>query len=114
VFRWGIRATVFDAIYFLIRSLFSLVFGLDFGVFTPGVCAFGIGFFTHEVCAFRMALSIMTLCIGSGRIHSIGSITLGSGILLIGASVCAGLAVSSKVTRRGSVGTVGSSGIWSC
>ena len=113
MFLWGIRAIVFDAIYFLIRSLLSLVFGLDFGVFTPGVCEFGIGVFTLGVFAFRMALSIMTLCIGSGRVHSVGSITLGSGASLIGASVCAGLVVSSKITRRGSVGTVGSSGIWS-
>jgi hypothetical protein len=92
------RAIVFCVMYFLILSLLSLLFGLDFDFSTLGVDA------------FRMALSIVTLCIGSGRIRSVGFVTLGGGISFIGSSICAGLVVSSKVTCRGAVGTMGSSG----
>ena len=92
------RAIDFVARYLLICSLLLLLFRLDFGYSTLGVCTFG------------MVLSIMTLCIGLGCLRSVNSITLGSGISVIGASVCGGLVVLSKVTRSGSVGTVGSSG----
>ena len=57
-----------------------------------------------------MTLSIMTLCLGSGRVCSVGSITLGRGSM-VGSSFCGGLVVSSKVTRRGSVGMACNSGI---
>ena len=60
-----------------------------------------------------MALSILTLCIGSGCLRFVSSITLGSGISVFGTSVCGGLVVSSKVTLRGSVGMVRNSGIGS-
>ena len=60
-----------------------------------------------------MALSILTLCIGLGCVRSVGSIALGSGILVFGTSFCGGLIVSLKVTCRGSVGMVRSSGIGS-
>ena len=95
------RAIDFVARYLLICSLLLLLFRLDFGFSTLGVCTFG------------MVLSIMTLCIGLGRLRSVNSITLGSGISVIGASVCGGLVVLSKVTRSGSVDTVGSSGVGS-
>jgi hypothetical protein len=49
----------------------------------------------------------VTLGIGSGCVRSSGLITLGVGT---GSSICGDLAVLSKVTRRGSVGMVGSSG----
>ena len=98
MFRWGIRAIDFVAIYLLIHSLLLLPFGLVFGFSTLGVRAFG------------MALSIMTLCIGSGCVHSISSITLGHGISVVGSLFCGGLVVLSKVTCRGSVRMAHSSG----
>ena len=91
----------FVARYLLIRSLLLLLFRLDFGFSTLGVCTFG------------MVLLIVTLCFGLGRVCSIDSITLGSGISVIDASVCGGLVVLSKVTCSGSVGADGSSGVGS-
>ena len=79
------------------RSLLMLLFGLDFD------------FSTLAVGAFRMALSIVIMCIGSGCVRSVGPVTLGDGVLWIGLSICGGLVISSKVTCRGSIGTVGSS-----
>ena len=85
MFWWGIRAIVFVAIYLLIRSLLSLLSELVFSFATLGVCIFG------------MALSIVTLCLGSGCVRSVGSFTLGRGSM-VGSSFCSGLVVSSKVT----------------
>ena len=92
------RAIDFAVMYLLIRSLLLLLFGLVCGFSTLGVCAFGI------------VLSIVALCIGPCRVRSISFLTLGSGVLLVGTSVCGGLVVSLKVTRRGSVEVGGSSG----
>ena len=100
MFWWGIRAIVFVAIYLLIRSLLSLLSELGFSFPTLGVRIFG------------MALSIMTLCFGSGRVRSVGSFTLGRGSV-VGSLFCSGLVVSSKVTRRGSAGMARNSGIGS-
>jgi hypothetical protein len=100
VFHWGICAIVFVTIYLLIRALLSLLFGLVFGFSTLGVRVFG------------MTLSILTLCLGSGCVHSIGSVTLGCGSV-VGSSFCGGLIVSSKVICHGSVGMARNSGIWS-
>jgi hypothetical protein len=101
VFHWGIRAIGFVAIYLLIRSLLSLFFGLVFVFSILGVRAFG------------MALSIMTLCIGSGRARPVSSIALGCGVSVVGSLFCGGLVVSSKVTCHGSVGMACNSGIGS-
>ncbi len=92
------RAIDFAVMSLLIHSLLSLLFGLVCGFSTLGVCAFGI------------VLSIVALCIGPGRVRSISFLTLGSGVLLIDTSVCGGLVVSSKVTRRGSGEVDGLSG----
>ena len=100
MFCWGICAIVFVAIYLLIRSLLSLLSELIFSFATLGVRVFG------------MALSIVTLCLGSGRVCSVGSITLGRGSV-VGSSFCGGLVVSSKLTRHGSVGMVHNSDIGS-
>ena len=87
-------------IYLLICSLLLLLFGLVFGFSTLGVPVFG------------MTLSIMTLCLGSGHVRSVNSITLGRGSVA-GSSFCGGLVVSSNVTRFGSVGMARNSGIGS-
>ena len=92
------RAIVFCVMNFLILSLLSLLFGVSFAFSTLGIGA------------FRMALSIMTLCIGSGLVRSVGPATFGDGLWWIGSLICGGLVVSSKVTHRGSAGAVGSSG----
>jgi len=65
------RAIVFDDIFVLMRSLLSLLFGLDFVFVTLGVCAFG------------NILSMVTLFIGSDRLRSAGFITLGIGVAII-------------------------------
>jgi hypothetical protein len=91
------RAIVFDDIYFLIRSLLSLFFGLDFVFITLGVCTFG------------NILSMVTLFIGSDRLRSGGFITLGIGVAIITSSICGGLVASSKVTLRVNVGMGSSS-----
>jgi hypothetical protein len=102
------RAIVFDDIFVLMRSLLSLLFGLDFVFVTLGVCAFG------------NILSMVTLFIGSDRLRSAGFITLGIGVVIISSLICGGLVASSKVTRRVSVGRVSStdavsgSGVGSC
>ena len=73
----------------------------------------GFVFSTLGVRAFGMALLIMTLCIGSDHARSVGSITLGRGVSVVGFLFCGGLVVLSKVTCRGSVGTTHNSGIGS-
>ena len=96
-----IRAIVFCVMYFLIFSLLPLLVGVDFAFSTLGVGA------------FRMALSIVTLCIGSGLVHSVGRVTLGDGVVWTGSSICGGLVVASKVTHFGTSSAVCSSGVGS-
>ena len=57
-----------------------------------------------------MALWVMTLCLGSGHVRSVGPITIGSGISVVGSLFCDGLVVLPKVTCHGSVETARSSG----
>jgi hypothetical protein len=64
------RAIDFDVMNFLMRSLLFLLLGFDFAFFTFGACAFGI------------ILSMVTLCISSGCVCSIGLITFGIGVVL--------------------------------
>ena len=100
--RNGMRALVFCARNFLILSLLSSLVGLGFVFSTLGIGA-----------AFGMALSIVTLCIGSVLIRSVGRITLGDGVAWTGSSIWGGLVVASNLTRRGPFGAFGSFGVGS-
>ena len=99
--RNGIRAIVFCAMYFLILSLLPLLVG--------GIFAFS----TLGVGAVRMVLSIVTLWIRSGLVRSVGRVTLGDGVVWFGSSIWGGFVVASKVSRLGTSGAVGSSGVGS-